>query len=481
VLHALVYWSLVLSIVYLAMVYAIDFMLVGFATVENVFRNHDRESEDFDVLEASRFTIPVSVIVPVHNEEAVILPVLASLLAMRYPEFEVVVVNDGSTDASLNLIREEYDLEPREVFFRRLLDTDDGSSYRSRRDARLSVVDKALGGGKANALNTGLNHARYPYVCCVDGDTIYFEDALLKGMRLALRDPERVIGVTSQIAVAERPEEKLTRGRSRLDRSLLSMFQHLEYLRAFLNDRLAWSRLGFMLCASGAFMVWRRDVLVELGGFSSRFTCEDIEITFRAHEHHLREHKPYDIIALPDAVARTEGPQRLRALLRQRERWHRVVLETVWHYRGMFMRRKYGAVGLLGMPFYLLSEVLAPFFELLAIVSLVLAIAIHLFDPFDYLLFFGLMSFALATFTATAILLDDQVSRSYPLRDLTRLLILSPAELILYRPALVWARVRAVWSFARGEKQWDKFERNPRNEDSPREPPERPARFPQPT
>lgn len=135
-------------------------------------------------------------------------------------------------------------------------------------------------------------------------------------------------------------------------------YQHLDYLRAFFNNRLAWSRLGFMLCSVGAFQIWRGDVLEEVGGYSRRFTCEDIELTFRLHEKFLREGRDYEIHCLPDNVGTTEGPDTVRKLVSQRERWQRVINETVWHFRGMWFRPKYKSVGLLGAPFYLLTEVL---------------------------------------------------------------------------------------------------------------------------
>lgn len=404
-------------------------------------------------------------IAPVYNEEAVVIAAVESLLRLDYPEFEVIVVNDASTDRTLELLRERYELEPREVFYRRVFPARPvAASYRSRIEPRLTVVDKAVSGGnKADALNCGLNFCRFRYVCAVDGDTIYAADALLKGMRLALKDPARVVGVTSQIAVASLPEERTGRnGEELIDRTLLSNFQHVEYLRAFLNDRLAWSRMDFMFCTSGAFMIYRRDVLEEIGGFAEDFSCEDIEVTFRVHDHYRREGEPYRILALPELVAYTEGPATIRGLVAQRARWHRVILETVWRYRHMFARPRYGAIGLLGVPFLVVSEVLAPIFEALAIVALAAAVAIGVFEPVEYLLLLGIMSFANAFLTSVAILLDDQAMRAYRLRHLVRLLLLGPFELVAYRPMLIWARLKGMWGFFRGDRRWGKLERNVR-------------------
>ena len=453
--------------VYLAFVYVVDFALMGTAIVENALRGRGRRAEDFESLAASRFTIPVSVITGVHNEEPVVIATVESLLELDYPEFEVIVVNDASTDRTLELLRERYELEPREVFYRRVLPSRPVvATYRSRIEPKLTVVDKAASGGnKADALNGALNFCRFRYVCAVDGDTIYLADALLKGMRLALKDPARVVAVTSQIAVASLPEKRTGRnGEELIDRTLLSNFQHIEYLRAFLNDRLAWSRLDFMFCMSGAFSIYRRDVLEEIGGFSEEFSCEDLEVTFRVHEHFRRKGERYEVLALPELVAYTEGPATIRGLVAQRERWHRVILETVWHYRNMLGRPRYGAIGVLGVPFLIVSEVIAPIFEAVAIAALAAAVAIGLFEPVEYLLVFGIMSFANALLTSVAILLDDQAMRTYRLRHLVRLLLLSPFELVAYRPVLIWARLKGMWGFFRGDRRWGKFERNIRAE-----------------
>src|SRR5437764_1313038 len=247
-----------------------------------------------------------------------------------------------------------------------------------------------------------MNYARYRYVCTVDGDTLYEPDALLNAMRLVVRDPERIVGLTGHISVASHPEGRVgarIEDRELIDKTLLSNFQHLEYLRAFLNDRLAWSRLGFMRCASGAFAVYRRDVLEELGGFSRDFSCEDIELTFRIHESFLRKRQPYRIVAMPDPVARTEGPNRVSSLVSQRARWQRVMLETTWHYRRMLMNPRYGTVGFVGLPFYMLSEVVAPFVEAVALVTLIVAVAFGAVTWHEYLLVLGVMSFANAALT----------------------------------------------------------------------------------
>jgi cellulose synthase/poly-beta-1,6-N-acetylglucosamine synthase-like glycosyltransferase len=457
-------WVVLACFVYLGLVYALYAGLLFFATIEGALRSRQRASEDFDTLEQSRFTIPVSVVAAVYNEQSVVVASTQSLLRMSYPEHEVIVVDDGSTDGTFETLRNAFDLEARDIFFRRLFETRAlVGVYRSRSDPRLIVVRK-LNGGKADALNCGINFARYRYILGADGDTVFRRDALLNGMRLAMRDPARIVGVTSHVAISLRPEEQedVAVGRRAVDRSLLSNFQHLDYLRAFMNNRLAWSRLGFMLCTVGAFHIWRRDVLEEVGGFSSDFTCEDIEMTFRVHELSFREGRGWQILSLADTVATTEGPARIRALIKQRARWQRVIMETVWHYRSMFGNPRYGIVGLLGVPFYFVTEVIAPIFEVLAVLVLVLALWLGLFDIAQVLLMLGVMCAVTGILSNIAVLIDDRTGRSYRISSIVRLMFVAPFELLLYRPLLVWARIRGTWDFLRGRRDWDKFERNAR-------------------
>ena len=438
--------------------------LIAVAGLENGVRRHEAASQDYDVLARSRFTIPVSVIVAAYNEEPAVVSAVASLLGLEYPEHEVIVVNDGSSDGTMDRLREAFDLEPYEVFVRRVFVTEHVRAiYRSADYPNLVVIDKE-NGGKADGLNAGLNVARYRYVCGVDADTVFERDALLKGMRRVVADPARIVGVTSHLAIAEDPGKvmALPAGKRHVDRRPFMAFQHMDYLRAFFNNRLAWSKLGFMLCSVGAFQIWRRDLLEEVGGYSREFTCEDIELTFRVHERFLREGREYEIHSLPDTVGTTEGPDTVRKLISQRERWQRVIAETVWHFRGMCFNPRYRSVGLIGVPFYLFTEVLAPAVELIAIIALPVSIALGVFSPMVFLLMCAAIAAMNAALTATAILLDDLQSRIYRRRDLVWLLVLAPLDLVLYRPFIVWARLKGSWRFLRRDRSWHKFERNAR-------------------
>ncbi len=439
-------------------------VMLAVASWEGHRRRREQDVEDFDRVLASRYTIPVSIIAPAYNEEGMVVPAVRSLLAQSYPEFEVIVVDDGSTDRTLAVLIETFDLVPRQVFVRaRIPAKAVRMVYRSRSEPRLIVVVKE-NGGKADALNCGANLARYRYLCCVDGDTMFTTEALLLSMSLIVKDPGRIVAAASMFGISLEPEVAARNSThvAKLNADLLGDFQHLDLVRAFVAYRMAWSRLSCMMCVSGGFGVWRRDVVVELGGFSPSFTCEDIELTFRIHEKMLREQRPYRIISLPNMIAQTEGPDNVRSLISQRARWQRVTMETVWAYRRMLGRRRYAAVGLLGLPYYLLFECLAPVFQLAAFISLGLAAWLGMMSWIGYLAFLGLMTFGTAIPTTVSVLLHDAGYRDYSLRDLARMMLLGPLDFLLYRPILMWAGLVGTWQFLRKEKGWNKFDRNVR-------------------
>jgi cellulose synthase/poly-beta-1,6-N-acetylglucosamine synthase-like glycosyltransferase len=450
---------------YLVLLYGLYFSLMSIGLVESRRRRRERSVDDLDVLADSRFAPGVSIIVPAYNESGGLPDAVRSLLAIDYPEFEVIVVNDGSTDDTLERLVGELDLVPVEATSREIVASEAVERYyRSPNDTRLLVVDKA-NGGKADALNAGLNHCRYRYVCGVDADMVFARDALTRAMREIAADP-RVVGLTSYFENARDPAGSLRDGRHYTgpDTSPLFAFQTFDYVRSFFNNRTPWARMNFMLCAAGAFQLWRRDLVEELRGWSAEFTCEDIEFTFRAHRV-LRERKrSYRIACLPDRVGVTEGPDSVKNLVSQRERWQRVILETCWANRRMWFNPRYGKVGLLGVPYYLASEIVAPVFELLAIATLVAGAVAGLIVWWQFAVLTCLVALANSALTTGALLMLDLEAKAYRPSAVARLLALMPVEMVVYRPLMAWARLKGTWRFFRGDRAWHKFERNARAE-----------------
>ncbi len=448
---------------YLTIVYGSYLALMVAGLFEARRRRREAATEDYATLSCSRFLPPVSVLLPAYNEQSTVVAATHALLQLDYPDVEVIVIDDGSSDETLATLVSAFALLPAELSSRR--PAADGiviTCYRSATDRRLVVLAKE-NNGKADALNVGLGYARGSYILGVDADTVLAPDALVRTMRVALQDPQRVVGVTSYVDVHEIPAQWMAepRGRRRSGtRPLLVAFQALDYMRAFFNNRVAWSRYSFMLCSIGAFQIWRRDIVEELGGWSTEYTCEDIELTFRVHERMRASGRDYAILCLPDAVGATEGPNSVRRLVAQRERWQRVTLETWWSYRHMLGATRYGTVGLIGMPFYLLCEILAPFFELLAALTLLVGVVLGVVDWQTLAYGTLLMTLVNGILNAGAVGVLDAQAREHSLGSLVRLLLLAPVELLVYRPIISWARVKGTYRFFRGDRSWHKFERN---------------------
>ena len=459
-LVAIVYWIFIACLCYYIIINAYYTMLFIASLFESLLRVRQQRHEDFRAISRSRLTLPLSVIVPAYNEERPIRDCIYSLIKLDYPQYEIIVVNDGSTDHTLKALISEFKLERRDIYARKSFETEEiRAVYASAKYNDLYVIDKA-NGGKADALNCGINYARYPYVCTADADTILEKDALLKAIRLILRDPGRTVGLGGLVGMSNGLwiESGAIRRRS-IPRRPFLILQMLDYVRAFLTNRLGWSRMNFMLVLVGAFAIYRKDLLIELGGFSKEFSCEDIEMTFRLHEYMRSNKRDYHIYSLPDPIAWTEMPDTWKNLYRQRHRWQRVINETFWHYKRMFLNPRYGSVGLLGMSYYFVGEVLAPVFEILSVAIIPFAIIMGMFSWQLFLTFMGIILLTNALTSVESLLIQDMGYRTFSLRDIQRMILVSFFEWFGFRQFLSYTRLAGTIGFLRGEKGWRKFER----------------------
>jgi cellulose synthase/poly-beta-1,6-N-acetylglucosamine synthase-like glycosyltransferase len=453
------FWIFVLFVAQFLAVNLISFALLAISVASGRRRAREARVADFDAIAHSPLSVPVSVVIPAFNEELGLVDTVHSVLASVHPELEVVVVNDGSTDGMLERARAEFALEPHEVFYPQPLETRTVRRvYRSARFPNLWVLDKE-NGGKADACNAGINFARFRYVLLTDGDCVFHPEALLRVTRVLNEDPGRIVAVGGQVRVLNgmrvRDGRIVARG---LPRHLVSCFQVVEYIGAFLGNRLGWSTLNGIPVLSGAFSVWRRDVLVEHGGMSRETTHEDIEMTLRVHASFRRRRVPYRIVSLPDPIVYTEVPFRWGDLYRQRKRWQRVVYEVCWLHRRTWFNPRYGVFGALTMPYLLLYEALGPFVEAGAWLFVALLALLGSLDA-DLLLFLAVSCGLTAIARTLALFVDLYFFESYPLRFLLTLSLLAFLEQLVYRPVTVVARMMAFGEFLAGHKSWHRVER----------------------
>jgi cellulose synthase/poly-beta-1,6-N-acetylglucosamine synthase-like glycosyltransferase len=410
---------------------------------------------------ASPLTPPVSMLLPAFNEETGIVESVHSLLALRYPEHEVIVVNDGSTDATLARMTQAFDLVPVDKALRDAVTTRPiRGTYASRREPNLWLIDKE-NGGKSDALNAGLCAARYPYVCAVDADAILEEDALLRVAKPIIDDPDLVVAAGGIVRIANGCT--VERGQVldvRLPKSRLATFQVVEYFRAFLVGRVGWSRLKSLLIISGAFGLFRREAVEAVGGWRTDTVGEDAELVVRMHRHLRERDEDYRIEFVPDPVCWTEAPESLRVLSRQRRRWQRGLAETLWSHKRMFGRPRYGALGMVALPYFVLFELIGPIFELTSFVVLPLAYALGMLDA-AILVAFAVVAVLLGVLLSVAALALEEFSfRRHPhSREVMRMLVYAVTENFGYRQLVDWWRLQGLWDVVRGKQGWGDMKR----------------------
>jgi len=418
------------------------------------------EDEDFQRLMQSDALPPITILVPAYNESATIETSVTAILTLEYRNFEVVVVNDGSKDDTMERVRQAFELYEVPRTYAEAIPTQPlRAVYRSRTRTRLLVIDKE-NGGKADSLNAAINASRFPLVIAVDADTLIEPDALLRLTRPFLLGA-RIAAVGGTIRVANGCVVKDGRVTdARVPRRFLPGIQVVEYLRAFLFGRLGWNRLGGSLVISGAFGLFRKDYLHAIGGYRVSSVVEDLDLVVRLHRYLQLNKIRYEIPFIPDPVAWTEVPESGRILSRQRERWHRGLIAAMWQYKGMLGNPRYGRVGLIAMPFFTFGEMLAPLVEVLGYGITVLGLAYGAIDT-SFALLFLLVAWGYGMLLSIwAVVLDEVSFRRYGrLGDIVRLLLYAMLETFGYRQRTVWWRLKAFATVWKRRQVWGEMVR----------------------
>ncbi len=309
--------------------------------------------------------IPVSLIVPAYNEEATITETIRNLLKLDYPEYEIIVVNDGSRDKTLKLLMERFSLIPIEQPYRKSVPNKPiRQVYRTALHENLIVVDKE-NGGKADALNAGINFSRYPVVVSMDADSVLEKDALIRILLPFMKDSNvaavgGVVRISSGCVIENGEILEIN-----LPRSVLGKLQTVEYLRSFFTGRIGAASMGMLLIISGAFGAFRKEALISVGGYTTNCIGEDMEVVVKIHRGMRQAGKPYKISFLPDPICWTQPPDNLRDLYKQRKRWQIGLINVLLRHRDMAFNPKYGKTGMVTLPYYWIFEFIGPIFETL--------------------------------------------------------------------------------------------------------------------
>ncbi len=450
--YFIIYYVLVINFIYF-----IQLILAAFNLSDYVKKIR---YSDYKKYITSDNMIPISILVPAYNEQETIVENIKSLISLNYPKFEVIVINDGSKDETLNRVIQEFDLKEVHQPVRYRINTNKiRGIYKNLDIPNLIVVDKE-NGGKADALNAGINISNYPIVTSIDADSILESDSLVRVVMPFIED-KKTIAVGGIVRIANGSVVK--RGRVvdiGLPKSRVAMFQIVEYLRAFLTGRVGWDAVNSLLIVSGAFGAFKKDAVIEVGGYAKNTIGEDMELIVKMHDYFLRNKRKYRIKFVPDSVCWTQAPETLKDLRSQRRRWHIGLMDSLLKYKRMFFNPRYKQIGLIAVPYFWLFEMMGPVIEIIGYVMIPLAYIFGLLNLKYFLLFFAASILYGILLSLGAILLEEYTFNKYPtLKQLMKLSLYGVLENFGYRQLTTLYRIEGIVKFRKMKHSWGKIKR----------------------
>lgn len=419
---------------------------IEFADLERIFRLKNYK--------------PISVIVPAFNEGNNIVENVKSLLQLIYPQFQLVVVNDGSKDDTLQKLIENFSLK--QISFPDLYKIKSQpirAVYKSKEISNLIVVNK-VNGGKADAINAGINVAKYPLITVIDADSILERDCLLKIAQPFIEN-ENVVAVGGTIRIANGCEVKkghiINVG---LSQNWLARFQVVEYLRAFLFGRTGFDAINGILIISGAFSCFKRDAVVEIGGYRQGSIGEDMEIVMRLHKYFRLKNPDTKVTFIPDPICWTEAPESLKILMRQRTRWQKGTIECLLLHKDLLFNHNYGLMGLVAVPYYLIYEFLGPIIEMIGYIFFFISLLLGILSVEFTIAFLSAAILYGIMLSILSVILEELSFRKYPkIKHLLILFLTAVVENFGYRQLTTWWRFKGTVEFFLGKRSWESMEK----------------------
>jgi cellulose synthase/poly-beta-1,6-N-acetylglucosamine synthase-like glycosyltransferase len=450
-------FGLFIMIGYLSLAYLSYRAMRNYFTVNN-FSN-------YNTILNSPLSPPLSLISPAYNESQTIVDNVHTQLALYYNNYEIILVNDGSTDDSLEKLINTFHLEKKEILIPKILATKPiRGVYKSTNPAykKLTIIDKE-NGGKADALNVGINASTTNYVTCVDVDCVLEQDSLLRMIKpfIDRTDNKRVIASGGVIRIANGcviENGKLVK--VEVPKKFLPRLQVMEYLRAFLLSRMAWSHLDGLLLISGAFGLFDKEILIRCGGYTIKTVTEDLELVVRMRRYMHEKKEPYVVTYIPDPLCWTEVPSSYKILGSQRRRWSSGLTKTLWVHKKLFLNPKYGKLGLLSYPYWLVCEFFAPIIEVIGIAITLVFIYLNLINwAFFILLLLFIYTFAIL-FSMFALLAEVETFDEYKkISDYFKLIYTILLEPIFFHPFITLSSILGDISLIYRKKSWGKMTR----------------------
>ena len=443
--------------------YIILSVISGKETIEYLKKNSFVNYKD---ILSSTMSPSITILAPAYNESLNVVENVRSLLSNHYVNYNVIIINDGSTDDSLEKLIEAYDLEKVDFIINEKIKTQPlrAGVFKSKNPAfeKLMVVDKK-NGGKADTLNMGLNISKSKYVACIDVDCLLLEDALQKMIKPFLEETDtKVIATGGVIRIAN---SCIIRGGKLIDvnlpKKLLVQSQILEYLRAFLLGRMAWSRLNGLLVISGAFGIFDKEIAIAVGGYDTKTVGEDMEIIVRMRRYMEEKNEKYKVSYIPDPLCWTEAPDSYKIFISQRNRWTRGTIETLRKHRKIGFNRNYGSFGMLSYPYWFIFERLAPIIEAVGIVYFVLLIILKEVR-WEYALSFLVLAYLFSVlFSIIALYSEELTFHQYKKKGTGyKLVLLTALEPFVLHPFILYAAIKGNYDYYfNKKKKWGVMQR----------------------
>lgn len=402
-------------------------------------------------------TPPVSILIPAFNEETVIVRTVKAALLVNYPDFQVIVINDGSEDRTLSVLIETFNLKKINLVYRDIIKTEPIRGYYYNAEIpELLVIDKKKG-GKADALNCGVNFSKSPYFCSIDADSVLIKDSLIRLMVPIMKSSVPVVACGGVVRVLngltlENGEIK----RIQLPKRSLVIFQIIEYLRGFLFGRAGWDAINAILLLSGAFSLFHKDSVLKVGGYDRHNVCEDMELILKLHHFYLKNKEAYKIRFISDPICWTEVPENMKMLARQRRRWQVGLLQSLIKHKIMFLNPKYGRIGFFFIPYYFFFEALGPVIEVVGYFVVIASFLMNIISFNFFLLFLTLAIFYGIFLSIAGIFLEELTYKRYPdWLHFLRLLFFGIFENFGYRQLNSFWRLHGTLKYLFGNKNWE--------------------------
>lgn len=422
----------------------------------------DDDHSHWEMLRSESY-LPITIIVPAYNEQNTIRESVLALLALHYPEVKVIVVNDGSSDNTVETMVNEFDMGA--VHYVRDDETITHKPirqiYGSKKHPDLLFIDKE-NGKKADAINTGITCVRTPLFCVIDADSLLEPNALLKAVRPFLETSDNVIAVGGTVGIVNgctvQNGQMVKYG---LPKKFLPRVQVVEYIRAYLMARVAASSKGSFALISGAFGIFRKDIVINIGGYDTTTVGEDMEMVLRMHRYMLDRKIPYSVRYVPEPVCWTEAPESMKFLSNQRTRWQRGALECLSRHKSMMFRPKYGRLGMITLPTFVLSDLISPVMEILGYILLIIFLLLGWLN-LNFFLAANAVIFSFGIFVTTMSLWieQDEIENFSNPVDLMLVLLTAIIENFGYRQICSFWRLKGLFQYFRGSKHtWGTMER----------------------